>query len=391
LYRALYGLKQSPRQWNTELHNWLVQCGYRSIPQDPCIYVKNTSADRVIILFLYVDDTGVAYSKCDEGIWLTDKAAIVSRFPITDLGDCHWLLGMEIIRDRSKRRLTLSQQAYTMRVLEQFNMLQCKPRPIPLTHQGELSELPRDGTVAQLLDANGKRQYQSIVGSLLYAACLTRMDLSYATAKLARFCGSPAEHHLKAAKDTLRYLLGTRNYGLVFQSRGRQQPLDPQVYPDASWISEVETGRSHTGVITTLNGMPIHWWSKQQSMVTTSSTEAEYIAMGEAAKDAVWLREWISSVLDREIPIRLMCDNQAAIKIANNYTDSARTRHYAARHHFVRELIQDNQLKLEWVETTKQAADMLTKQLTEHKLRKWRDTFLCDLTHGREGVGINSK
>jgi len=380
LRRALYGLKQSPRQWNIELHNWLVQRGYRPILQDPCIYVKHTTEGRVIILFLYVDDTGVAYHKKDEAIWEADKAALSTRFPISDLGDCQWLLGMEVRRDRAKGTLTISQQAYTERVLKQFNLLECKHQPLPMAHGGELGELPLDDTPVKPLNAEGKRLYQSMIGSLLYAACLTRMDLAFATVKLARFSAAPADHHLVAAKRALRYLAGTRNLGLVFRRSGRKIHLDPTVYPDASWISEVDTGRSHSGVITLLNGNPIHWWSKQQSMVALSSTESEYIAMGEAAKDAVWLREWLISVLGVETPIRVLCDNQAAIKIANADTDSARTRHYSARHHYVRQLINEHQLKLEWTNTNEQAADLLTKQLTLEKLRIWRDRFLTAVT-----------
>jgi hypothetical protein len=167
---------------------------------------------------------------------------------------------------------------------------------------------------------------------------------------------------------------------LVFRRSDRKIHLNPMVYPDASWISEIDSGRSHSGVITLLNGNPIHWWSKRQSMVALSSTEAEYIAMGEAAKDAVWLREWLSAALGVTVPIRVICDNQAAIKIVANNTDSARTRHYSARHHYVRELVQENQLKVEWTNTHEQAADMLTKSLDKVKLERWRSRFLTEVS-----------
>src|SRR4051794_2839327 len=104
--------------------------------------------------------------------------------------------------------------------------------------------------------------------------------------------------------------------------------------------------------------------------------------MGEAAaKDAVWIREWLTAVLSVKVPIRVLCANQAAVKIAANNVDSARTRHYSARHHFVRELIQSHQLKLEWISTQEQAADMLTKQLNLEKLKIWRDRFLIKIPH----------
>jgi hypothetical protein len=342
LNRALYGLKQSPRQWNSQLHNWLINHDYRSIPQDPCIYVKTTVNNRLILLAVYVDDTAIAYHKQDESIWEEDKAALIADFPITDAGDCRWLLGMEIRRDRAKGELTLSQAAYTERILKQFDMLECRTRDIPMEHEGKLGDRPLDGTDPILLDEAGKRHYQSIIGSLLYAAVMTRMDLSYATSKLAQFCSAPCKHHLHAAQVALRYLSGTRNLGLLLKRSNRKIHMNPSVYPDASWISEIDTGRSHSGVITLLNGNPVHWWSKRQSMVALSSTEAEYIAMGDAAKDAVWLREWLLSVFGLAIPVRIICDNQAAIKIVENNTDSARTRHYAARHHYVRELVKEN-------------------------------------------------
>jgi Reverse transcriptase (RNA-dependent DNA polymerase)/Integrase core domain len=380
LNKALYGLKQSPRQWNLELHNWLTQHGYRPILQDQCIYVKATEKARVIILFLYVDDTGVAYHRKDESVWLADKAALSARFPITDLGDCEWLLGMEVRRDRTQGTLTISQQAYTERVLTQFDLLECKTQPLPLPHRGEL-ERPKDGSDPQPLSDRDKTLYQSIVGSLIYAAALTRMDLMHATAILAKYSAKPMHHHLQAAKHALRYLAGTRDLGLTFRRSNRKlSNLNPAVYPDASWISDVENGRSHSGVITLLNGNPIHWWSKQQSMVALSSTEAEYIALGEAAKDAVWLREWLIAVLGATIPIRMHCDNQATIKIATNDADSARTRHYSARHHYVRQLLKENQLSLEWTNTNEQAADLLTKQLSLDKLKVWRDRFLTPVS-----------
>jgi hypothetical protein len=327
-----------------------------------------------------VDDTAIAYHKKDEAIWLADKRAISQRYPISDLGDCQWLLGMEIRRDREKGTLTLSQLAYTERVLKQFDLLGCKGRYTPMAYGGELGLSPHDGSIAKPLCAKDKKLYQSMIGSLLYAACMTRMDLTYATAKLAQFCAAPAEHHLIAARQALKYLAGTRTLGLTFRRSARKLNLDPTVYPDASWISEIDSGRSHSGVITLLNGNPIHWWSKKQSMVALSSTEAEYIALGEAAKDAVWLREWLTAVLGLTVPIRVLCDNSAALKVAANDSDSSRTRHYTARHHFVRELILENQLRLEWVSTQEQAADLLTKQLTEEKLRIWRDRFLSTVT-----------
>ena len=137
--------------------------------------MKPTTGGRVIVLAVYVDDTAIAYHPKDEAIWLADKRAISKRYPITDLGDCQWLLGMEIRRDREKGILTLSQTAYTERVLKQFDLLDCKGRPTPMAHEVNLVK-SQDGSPAQPLDATNKKLYQSIVGSLLYAACMTRMD-----------------------------------------------------------------------------------------------------------------------------------------------------------------------------------------------------------------------
>ena len=382
LRKALYGLKQSPREWNSELHKSLAEFGYIATKSDVCVYTKAVpNTTRRIILCLYVDDTIVAYDKRDEQLWNHDKATIAGRYSIKDLGDCHWLLGMEVRRDRPARTLTLSQRAYAERALAAFNYTETRSVANPVAH-AVLEQVLPPGQEPVLLDNAGKQHYQSLVGTLLYAALLTRPDLAYATVQLSQHCAAPAQHHLAAAQHTMRYWSSTSTLGLQFKlpagaSQG-PQPLKLEVFTDASYISERTTYRSHTGIIVLMNGCAVDWTSRRQARTTLSSTEAELIAMCEGAKDAVWLRNWCAEVLGYRptIPLAVRCDNQAAIAIAKNCTDHSRTRHFGVRHAYISELItEDKTVTIQWIEGKQQAADFLTKRLVTDSLQQWVNRF----------------
>jgi hypothetical protein len=131
LNKALYGLKQSPHEWNQDLHNYLISLNYIQLKCDTCVYIKRTTNNRLIILCIYVDDTIVAFSKADESIWLADKHSIANKYSIKDLGNCNSILNMEVKHDRSNGTITLSQEAYINRVLQQHNMVECKTATNP--------------------------------------------------------------------------------------------------------------------------------------------------------------------------------------------------------------------------------------------------------------------
>jgi hypothetical protein len=362
LIKSLYGLKQAGHDWNKLISGKLVKLGYTQLKCDNCLFIKRTQNGRVIILALYVDDTSIFYDKLDKHIWLADKAAIASSYKIKDIGDCQWFLNMKVTRDRKKGTITLSQSAYIERVLEKFNMKDCKPVGNPCVSYDLYCPPEKSNLDHTPLTPQQQNYYQQIIGSLNYAAMVTRPDIAYATNELGRFNAAAKQYHLQAAKHVLRYLRGTVNLGLEFKKHQTQFP-QMEVYTDASWANDLETRRSTSGLLVKFNGNVISWATKKQRTVARSSTEAEYVAAADATSEAIWLKSWVREVLGERIAISLivLCDNQSAIALAKNDTFHQRTKHIDVCHHFIREQTEWKNIIIRYVPTAEQDADILTK------------------------------
>ena len=241
-------------------------------------------------------------------------------------------------------------------------MSDCKPAATPMAVDVKLVKDDGSKPVDQTT-------YQSIVGSLLYAATSTRPDISHAVGVLSKFCSAPTETHLTAAKRVLRYLKGTSEYGIRY-TRTDKQPI---AYSDASW-AETEGRHSTSGVVFMHCDGPISWLSKQQSVVALSTAEAEYIAAYEATKEAAWLRQLYQGIENAPTsPIVLHIDNQSAINIANKSETSKRCKHMDIKFHYVRQEIANNHIITKHCYTESMVADILTKSLSRDRFVKLRD------------------
>ena len=281
LNKALYGLKQTPREWNKTVHQLMIKLGYRNLISDPCVYVKKTHTGRLMMIALYVDDSIVSVHKNDVQEWESDKKKISEVYPIKDLGECNWILNIKVIRDRQKRTITLSQQAYTERIAAKHGLEATRSVMTP----AEDIDLWLPVATAKLVELNSKDTtlYQSIVGELLYAANITRPDISFITGRLCQYMAKPYEHQLQAAKRVMRYLSQTAHYCIRFGDSAIA-PKDSGLiaFSDSDYGECKETRRSTSGCLVVYNGDIIHWSSRKQKIVTTSTTEAEYVALGEA-------------------------------------------------------------------------------------------------------------
>lgn len=378
LNKALYGLKQAPREWYLELHAVLLQLTYNSSPLDECLYVKTVHiGDNIYYMYLsvYVDDTLAFYPKEVEHIWLKDKEAIASKFKIKDMGDCEWILHMRITRIRPNGNnpgiLTLAQDSYMEQMLNEFNMSDCKATSTPY-HVDDLTMVP-DKVEPIILNTKDHTLYRSIIGSLLYAANITRIDLSYVVGVLARYCHLPYNYHLSAAKYVLRYIKGTTKSKLTFTSDNNNDNNKSinsiKIYTDSSWANEKGDRKSTGGWLMTYNNKPINWQVKKQSVVALSSTEAEFYALTEAIKEARYIQQWFQFYCDKQINIEVICDNQAAIYMSDHTTNHNRTKHMDMRYFYIRESINEFKIKVKWITTKEQLADILTKTLKPNIFR----------------------
>ena len=358
LKRSLYGLKQSPRCWNAVLDAFLKEEGFVPTPADQCVY--NRSLDGVqTIIGVYVDDLVILSDEDAE--LLNVKEMLSGRFSMKDMGQLHYCLGMSV--QQGEGRLKLSQNAYVEQILRKFGMHNCNPASTPMATDVKLQK--DDGSTS-----TDERMYQSIIGSLMYLATATRPDISYAVGALSQFNSCPTKTHLTAAKRVLRYLKGTMDVGIVYGEVGSELTG----YADASWADQLDDRHSTSGAVFLVSGGPISWISRRQSVVALSTAEAEYIALFEAVKEAVWLKQLCRDIgLSDSGAVTIHCDSTAAAAIANNSKSSRRVKHMDIKYHYVREVIADGVVATAYCPTAEMLADMLTKPLCLEKFSNFRE------------------
>lgn len=218
------------------------------------------------------------------------------------------------------------------------------------------------------------RPYPKLVGSILYAATVTRPDLAHAAGVLSRFISKWNESHWLAAKHCQRYIRGTSDLSLTFDAHSSKRVA--LGYVDADWGGDMDTRRSTTGYIFKVYGGTIAWKSKRQPTVALSTTEAEYMASADAAKQAVWLRLLLEDIglgLGDQA-LQLVNDNAGAIALSKNPVNHEKSKHIDMRHHFIREKVEDKTVSLAHVPSAENIADLLTKALPTELFTK-----LCHL------------
>lgn len=377
LIKALYGLKQAPRQWNKTIDTFMRKLGYTPLRSDPCVYIKLSKTNKLMILSLYVDDTVIAFHRADRNEWLTDKETIAATYAIKDLGECNWILNMKVTRERNKHTITLSQQAFIERITQQYGVNRGKSPSTPL----DTNDLwkPKDGSIPIPLEQRESELYRSIVGALLYAANITRIDIAYAVGRLCRYTTNPHIHQLEAARRVLQYIHDTPELCLIFGQVGYNSFVAPKIeaYCDSDWSGDKQDGKSTSGCVIRFNGDVMNWVSKKQKSVAMSSAEAEYIAIAEAVKEVLWYRSWIIEVLKQYVTGTIHCDNQAAITLTANDTIHERSKHIRLRYHFIRDEVQKKHITMSWVRSAKQQADILTKALDTGTFTRLRSKLLA--------------
>lgn len=285
---------------------------------------------------LYVDYLIIAGDDKDAISTITKRLG--ARFDTKDSGITRRFLGMEI-EYRNYGSIKIHQNRYVQQLLECHGMTECDPVTSPLDTSVKLSSITSEKAPA---DA---KEYASIVGGLMFATCITRLDIMCVVGQLFQFLNNPLSKHMSATKRVLCYLSGTSNLGITY----RPPPLHLQGYSDADCASNMDTRRSITGYIVMLNNGAIAWKSHRQPTVALSTIESEYIALMEATKELKWIRTLLAEVgysndsnaSADEPPTTVFSVNQSAISLAKNPVSHSQAKLIDLCHHFVREAIQD--------------------------------------------------
>ncbi|KAL9268686.1 Retrovirus-related Pol polyprotein from transposon TNT 1-94-like protein, partial [Drosera capensis] len=289
LRKSMYGLKQASRQWYHKFHQVILLYGFEMNVVDDCVYHK-FSGSKFIFLVLYVDDILLATN--DMCILHETKKFLSSNFEMKDLGKASFVLGIHIHRERSRGILGLSQKSYIDKVLERFGMQNSKPgnTPVAKGDKFSLNQCPKGNLEIQEMQ---EVPYASAVGSLMYAQVCTRPDIAYIVGVLGRYLSNLGMDHWKAAKRMMRYLKRTKDHMLTYR---RSDHLEIVGYSDSDFAGCQDSRKSTSGYVFMLAGGAISWRSAKQTLVTTSTMEAEFVACFEASKQAIWLRNFVTKL-----------------------------------------------------------------------------------------------
>jgi hypothetical protein len=368
LAKGLYGLKQSAKVWNDNLNDHLLSRSFQRSKADPCAYYKQLDKVNFVIVLTYVDDiviTATRQQSIDEEI-----TAFKNRYRIKELGVISWLLGMHVERTKDGS-IKIDQHLYIEALVARFANYMPQhgpklPTSEPTLLQANLSPDPGSEESAKM----NAYPYANLVGALLYASTMTRPDIAFAVSQVARFMANPAPEHWSAAIKILAYLRNTSTVGLMYKRNGSP---DLQGYVDASYAACLDTSRSTTGFVFTLAGGPVSWQSKRQSTVALSTAEAEYMALCDGTKEALFMRQILADIGFKPTkPTALLEDNKAAILMTAKPIHHQRSKHIHVRFHFTREAVERGEIKIEYVNTSAQLADYLTKALPKDAFLKCR-------------------
>jgi transposase InsO family protein len=374
LVKTLYGLKQSGRRWYQKLTSIFTSLGFSQCQVDQAVFYKMNAAARVTtVVAVHVDDCTIAASTPELVADLKD--GLRKHVEVTDLGQLHWMLGIEVRRDREANTIHLSQRAYIDSILRRYHLNDLKPLSTPMDTQVRLTSEHAPASAAEFA-AMRDVPYREAVGALNWAALSTRPDIAFAVATVARFAANPGPVHWEAVKRIYRYLAGTRELWLTYGEM--QRALEG--YTDADG-SMAEDRRAITGYAFLIDGGAVSWSSKRQEIISLSTTESEYVAATHGMKEALWLRTLLSDIFGSLADATTMfSDNQSAIALARDHQYHARTKHIDVRYHWIRWVIEQGSVRLIYCPTDDMVADVLTKALPSTKVK-----------HFAAGLGLRAK
>jgi hypothetical protein len=267
--------------------------------------------------------------------------------------------------DANKLTVNIDQTQYIDELLERFQMTDCNPVSTPM-----LQRLSAEHG-GEKLSVKDHELYRNMVGSLLYLACWTRPDISFAVSELSRFVSAPGQLHMAAAKHLVRYIQGSRELGIMYSKPSNSGPMNqPNVlwgFVDSDWAGCPDSRRSTTGFTLMLNGAAVAWKSKRQSVVALSSAEAEFIAASALVQEVIYTRRLLENLgFPQKEPTFIYEDNRTCIAWSEGSVGgSDRAKHIDLREHFVHDAVEAKILKLMPVNSVDNVADLLTKPLTK--------------------------
>ncbi|GJY95851.1 retrovirus-related pol polyprotein from transposon TNT 1-94 [Tanacetum coccineum] len=347
LKKALYGLKQAPKAWYDRLKAFLLDHLYTMGLVDNTLFTKKRNS-HIIIVQIYVDDI-IFGSTCQE---LCDDFLKImhDEFEMSMMGELNFFLGLQI--KQLKDGIFFNQYKYVKEMLKKFGLENSKPIKTPMSSE---TKLTRNENGESIDDT----KYRGMIGSLLYLTA-SRSDIMFNVCLCARFQEALKTSHLEAVKRIFRYIKGTSHLGLWYP---KGTGLETIIYVDSDHARDYVDRKSTSGVCTIMGCCLTSWFSKKQTALAISTTEAEYVSAGKACQQALWMKQ---ALVDYDIKlddIPVLCNNKGAINLSKNLVLHSRIKNIEIRHHFLHDNVQKGNITIEKVASEDNIADILTKPL----------------------------
>jgi len=391
LKKSVYGLKTSGRDFIAQLAEQILsflvtsKCsktgksesfGFKRLLIDHCVFRYEDNEGNVMILLHYVDDLVIATTSLKiRDLFLTH---INRKWKTTAEGKLNRYLGINYRWDEEACSCTVTTSAYIERIAKRFGLEETRLPDSPMDAGFEVVESDFDVPPTEEMVS----LYRSLIGSIGYAATTVRFDVSYGLSVLSRFLAKPNDKLINAAKRIIKYLVKTKELGITWKitPEDRKAGFADVIFGavDASFAMDPITRRSHAGFVTFNNHGLISWRSKLQSLVTLSSAEAEYVALADMICEVKYLRELARGLgFGQTEPTLIYEDNRAAILTAEaECSAGGRLKHVDVKYRFATEAVRNREVRVRYIPTTLNFADIMTKALVPKKHKEGVDLII---------------
>jgi hypothetical protein len=345
----------------------MIAHGYYRSNYDHCIYLKQCPNGSFVYLLLYVDDMLIASH--DKPLIVELKAQLSHEFDMKDQQRkfLRWKFSMIVVLIL----FFLSQKSYIEKVLEKYNLSNCKSVATPFASYFKLSSRQRPVTEDEK-EHMSHIPYSNDVGNLMYAMICTRPDLAHVVSVVSRFIHNASKEHWNEVKWILRYLKGTSHFRLLFDKNSKKEigvMGFVERFVDSDFAGDLDKRHYISGYIFSLCGSAVSWRASLQSVTALSTTEAEYVSATEGVKEAIWMQGFISELGVPQDVIKVYCDSHSAICLTKNDMYQFKTKHIDIKYHFIRDIVAEGKIKVDKIHTDENHTDMLTKPLFNTKFK----------------------
>jgi len=303
--------------------------------------MKTENGKVTCIIGLYVDDMVITGNNNEiKNITLIIKG----KFKISKSEPINFILGIKVVNINNT--YIISQEGFINNILEKFNIKHTRKTYTPCMNDNIKDEntKPFDKTV-----------YKSAIGMLIYLSKCTRPDISFAVHKAARNSENPTVSDWIKITHILKYINTTKDYKIHYNGKG-----EIIAYTDSDFAGDIKDRKSTSGNIILMGNSPICWASKKQTIVSTSTAEAEYISTSECTKKVLWIRNILQELFNYNKPIKIYTDNIASKTNIENDEINTKLKHIDIKFFFNKD-IDKGKITLDYIESKEMLADILTK------------------------------